>query len=169
MTAEHADQADHATTASHATTADQATQAENANNAGFATNAQHASTSTTALTANALSEDVVITLTLEHPFTAFGVGWDDPKATRVGRGITLSGLIRPIDVGTGGQLIAMLPPEVRPPNQILAFAYTSGYQTGTGPLARIDIFPDGRLLYSAPAPLPGNWFSLTGISFPAGP
>lgn len=159
-TAQHSktsDTADEANFALEALTAQSATDADNAQNA------QNAQNAVSAQTADALTNDITVTLTLNTPFSVYGNGYDAPKATRVGNVVHLSGLVD-VDETTNSSIIAMLPVGMWPSERIILSVNTQSTLYNGTPPRRIDVLNNGQVILLQQLNS-GQWFSLNGLSF----
>ena len=88
----------------------------------------------------------------------YGSGWTAPQASRIGDIVSVSGLVKPGDLG---QPLLVLPPNLRPGGRMI---FNQG--SDANPL-RIDILPNGEVRHAA-GPTAIGWVNLSGIAFPLG-
>lgn len=116
--------------------------------------------------ADRLADTRPSTLDLQAPFNYYGLGYDIPRAMRNGNVVTLSGIVQISSTEHQMVILTTLPLDMRP-HARLVFGAFSDSQNGNH--ARIDILPDGSVLYSGIGGGITSWFSLTGLSFTATP
>lgn len=161
--AEFAETAQDANFALEAFTAQSATNAENANNANNATNATNAQTAVSAQTADALTNDNTVTLSLNAPFSVYGNGYEAPEATRVGNVVHLSGLVD-VDATINNTAMTTLPVGMWPTGRIILSVNTQSTLYQGAPPRRFDVLPNGQIFLFQQIN-ENDWFSLDGLSF----
>lgn len=136
--------------------------ASSAGTANFANSAGSATTAGFATTAGQLGADTSMPLVLGSGWNYYGLGYDDPRATRVGRMVFLTGLVRRDGTGT---LVTTLPAGMRPAGRHIFHAYANTFSGGQ---IRLDLLADGRLIVVSPPVTTLDWIPLSDIQFPVG-
>lgn len=95
-------------------------------------------------------------LELARGWGAYGKGYAGPAASKTGKTVVVSGLVR--HAKSWSPHIATLPADMRPPQILVFSANNHDGQT------RLNVLPDGRIFYAGGQRKHG-WISLTGITF----
>lgn len=114
------------------------------------TRALEADHATTALAADALSNEQIDLITLNPPYTPYGSGYTAPTVSRQGNLVTLEGLASD-NAMTGTLLIGTIPPEYRPSGRQIFL------QVGSAGVFRVDVTTSGEVrIQGTPGTFPAN-------------